>query len=122
MTEPELRWMLLEEAADVLGIRPKSVMNLYTHDGLLTVRRKFGDTWLFLRSEVMHRKAHPRRQFGTARAVYKGPRCTRCEYPVNEAGALCEECVREQAPPTPPERWADGTFGIVNPAYHGVGG
>ena len=120
MSEPELRWMLLEEAADVLGISTKRVMAMYSSDGILATRKRFGDTWLFLRSEVMHRKAHPARAYHRANVL----RCPRCDMPVKEGGALCEDCLRELAPPEPEpeEPWQVGTFDIVNPAYHGVGG
>ena len=115
------KWLLREEAADILGVRPKTIMALYTHEGVFTVRERFGDTWLFLRSEVMQRKAHPRRHHGTGRAIYKGPRCSRCSYPVSEPDTLCEDCRLQAAPPKPPERWAVGAFEIQNPSFHGIG-
>jgi len=126
MTESEPEWMLLEEAMDMLGIGRKSVMWLY-REGILTERRKFADTWCFLRSEVMYRKAHPKR------AYWRGtkPRCTVCGYLADTRG-MCPTCywhgMRGYAAETevqwdePRWAWAAGTFEIVNPAFHGVGG
>ena len=122
MPDAETKWVDREEAAEILGVSPKRVMAMYVSAGILQTRRKFGDTWLFLRAEIMHRKANPRRLPSKGTAIYNGPRCRRCEYPIEENGALCEDCRRQLAPPEPEEAWAGGTFEIVNPAFHGMGG
>ena len=113
-------WLPKEEVAEMLGITPRSVAELF-RNGKLHTRRKFDRSYVYLRSEVeAHKVAPKKRTRRYFRKRYPAEAfCRRCEILLAEMPAspdprLCDACwVLTHPKPKAIAR----PMAIVNPAY-----